>query len=47
MKNISKLLCAFLLLLLFLCGNNKTIHISFNQGSSVLKYGVSKLEEHV
>lgn len=46
MQNILKLLSAFILLIFFSCENNKTIHISFNQGSSVLKYGVSKLEEY-
>ena len=46
MQNILKLLCTFILLIFFSCDNNKTIQVSFNQGSSVLKYGVSKLEEH-
>lgn len=46
MNNRLNIFWTFLLVILFSCGENKTIEISFNQDSSVLKYGVSKLEEH-
>jgi hypothetical protein len=46
MNNRLNIFWTFLLVILFSCGENKTIEISFYQDSSVLKYGVSKLEEH-
>lgn len=46
MSNKLFFLWVFILGILFSCAEHKTIDISFNQGSSVLNYGVSKLEEH-
>jgi hypothetical protein len=46
MNNVLKFLCLFSILIFLACGKNKTIHVNFNHASSVLKYGVSLLEEH-
>lgn len=46
MNNILTLTFILSAALLLSCGNDKTIHVSFNPGSSVLNYGLSKLEEH-
>ncbi len=46
MQYLFKLLILFSLFSFLSCGENKTIHISYNHTSIVLKYGVSKLEEH-